>query len=584
MNTETSFEDVLEPILAKNLREREFESLTSVQLAVLDPAASGRDLRISSQTGSGKTLAVGMAIRELLTPQPERVAERAVSPRALVITPTRELARQFEEELTWFYAGFDVRLTSVTGGASYRDEHRALARRPDVIVGTPGRLLDHLEAGVLDLSGLGAIALDEADRMLDLGFREALEAIFARTPEAKRCHLVSATFPPEVRHLADRAQRNPLFVQGTRLGAANVDIEHVVHLVDPRQRFDALVNVLLAHPDECVLVFARTRTDVADITDGLRDAGFDVASLSGEMQQRERTRALAAFKSGKLRALVATDVAARGIDAQISLVVHVEPPTDADSYTHRSGRTGRAGNKGTSVVLVAPRELSLVRRVLGRAKVRHRMEPLPTAQVIREQTDGRLIEKLTSAEGEELETRTVELARRLVEAGDVERTIARLLATHAEARGPAPREVRSMTPAESPSPRAKRTDRHDRIDRHTRSARKDHSGRRPDRGEQGRPERAERGPESWVTFEVTYGERHGADARRMLAMICRRGKIASHSVGKIRIGAAGSEVEIAEAAAERFAEAVRRPDRNARNVHIRPSAPRARSHARSAAR
>ncbi|MDQ3033839.1 MAG: DEAD/DEAH box helicase, partial [Myxococcota bacterium] len=337
MTNEAGFADVLDPALVAALEEKGFTALTQVQRAVLDPAAAGRDLRISSQTGSGKTVAIGFVLHELVAA--ERTDPKA-GPAALVIAPTRELARQVESELSWLYAKMGARVATITGGASYRDEHRALAARPHVVVGTPGRIIDHLDRGTLDVSSVGAVVLDEADRMLDLGFREALESILARTPETRRTHLVSATFADDVRRLADRVQKRAMHVEGTRLGAANVDIEHIVHMVDPRQRFDAVVNLLLAHHDARTLVFARTRADVADIAESLSEAGFGVAPLSGEMEQRERSRALSAFKRGSVRVLVATDVAARGLDVQdVTLVLHVEPPTDADSYTHRSGRT-----------------------------------------------------------------------------------------------------------------------------------------------------------------------------------------------------------------------------------------------------
>ena len=191
--------------------------------------------------------------------------------------------------------------------------------------------------------------------MLDLGFREDLEAILAMLPAERRSHLVSATFSRDVVALADRFQKDPVHVEGTRLGEANADIEHVVHLVEPCQRVDALVNLLLADEEAKSLVFARTRADVARIAGELAEAGFVVRTLSGEMEQPERDRALAAFRQGGVQALVATDVAARGIDVRdIARVIQIEPPTDVETYTHRSGRTGRAGKQGTSVLFVAP--------------------------------------------------------------------------------------------------------------------------------------------------------------------------------------------------------------------------------------
>lgn len=244
----SSFPGALGPELTRALVEKGFTALTSVQTAVLDPALAGRDLRITSQTGSGKTVAVGFALRDFVAampPAPDRPRAPGgalAQPRALVVAPTRELAKQVEEELSWLYAPLGARVVSVTGGASVHEERRALAGGPAVVVGTPGRLLDHLRRGAIDGSALSAVVLDEADRLLDMGFREDLEAILAFVPAGHRTHLVSATFPREVKALADATQDNPAHVEGTRLGAANVDIDHVVHLIEGRQRLDAIVS------------------------------------------------------------------------------------------------------------------------------------------------------------------------------------------------------------------------------------------------------------------------------------------------------------------------------------------------------
>ncbi len=228
--------------------------------------------------------------------------------------------------------------------------------------------------------------------MLDLGFREDLDAILALLPKERRSHLVSATFSRDVVSLADRFQKDPVHVQGTRLGEANVDIEHVVHLVEPRQRIDALINLLLADEDAKSLVFARTRADVARVAGELAEAGFVVRTLSGEMEQPERDRALAAFRQGGVQALVATDVAARGIDVRdVARVIQIEPPTDVETYTHRSGRTGRAGKQGTSVLFVAPSHYQAIARGLSRAKIAHRVEPIPRPDAIQRAREEKLV-------------------------------------------------------------------------------------------------------------------------------------------------------------------------------------------------
>jgi len=545
------FTNILGPALAGALEQKGFKSLTPVQLAVLDPALADRDLRITSQTGSGKTIAIGFALRGLL--QGAKASQKGVArPRALIVAPTRELAKQVEQELRWLYAPLEVRVASATGGASYQDERRALANGPAVIVGTPGRLLDHLGRHAIDPSDLGAIVLDEADRMLDLGFREDLEAILRYAPEGHRTHLMSATFPHGVRALANQVQSDPVHVEGTPLGAANADIDHVVHLVDPRERVDAIVNLLLGHPDQQTLVFARTRADVARIDRDLHVAGFAVSSISGEMEQPARNRALSDFKSGKLRVLVATDVAARGIDVQdIARVIHAEPPDDADSYTHRSGRTGRAGRKGESAVLSSPSALGKTSMLLKRARVTFRIEPIPTAEDITRSGDERLYRELLEDDPVGFaghDDRLWAVAKRLAaDSEKVTRTIARLLERINYAGPTEPREVRVF---KTPTGRTPET-------------RAVVPSRAPGGRNRGGP------PGSFVPFRVSWGAEQGADARRLLAMVCRRGETRGADVGQIRIARGFSIVEIAADVADAFAETVAKPDPRNPRVFIK---------------
>jgi ATP-dependent RNA helicase DeaD len=555
---EPPFSNLLGPALAGALEKRGFKQLTPVQESVLDEGLADRDLRITSQTGSGKTIAVGFALRHLIA---GHVAGKSgvARPLALVVAPTRELAKQVEQELAWLYAPLNARVASATGGASYQDERRALALGPAIVVGTPGRLLDHLGRGSIEPSQLGAIVLDEADRMLDLGFREELESILAYAPPGHRTHLISATFPPGVRSLADRVQVSPALVEGTPLGKANSDIDHVVHLVDPRERVDAIINLLLAHPDEQTLVFARTRADVARIAKELKEAGFPAGSISGEMEQPERNRALAEFKRGHLRVLVATDVAARGIDVQdIARVIHAEPPDDADSYTHRSGRTGRAGRKGRSSVLVSTSSLGRTSMLLKRARVSFRLEPIPTGDDIRRSRDERYYADLVAADPEGFaghDERLWGLAERLAEAGSVTRTIARLLARAGYVGPVEPRRVRALSSAPE--------------------------GATPHRRDSAPPSGGPRRGGTYVPFRVSWGSEHGADARRLLAMVCRRGAVGSSDVGAIRIARGFSTVEIATDVAERFAEASREPDPRDPRVSIKRDVASGPPHSRS---
>jgi ATP-dependent RNA helicase DeaD len=534
------------PALASALATKGYDTLTPVQEAVLDEALEGRDLRITSQTGSGKTLAVGFAVRDLLDDLTAQYGGPA-RPRVLVLAPTRELAKQVADELSWLYAPLRVRVAAVTGGAGYLDQKRALSANPAVVVATPGRLRDALERQRIDPSSLAAVVLDEADSMLDLGFREDLEAILAKVPAERRSHLVSATFPREVVALADRFQKDPVHVHGTRLGEAHADIEHVVHLVEPSQRVDALVNLLLWDEEAKSLVFARTRADVARIAGELTEAGFVVRTLSGEMEQPERDRALHAFRQGGIQALVATDVAARGIDVRdIARVIQIEPPNDVETYTHRSGRTGRAGKQGTSVLFVSPAHYPVIARGLARAKIAHRVEPIPRPEAIQRAREEKLVAWLgREGDGETVDPHAVSIAKQLLMSAAPETAVARLV-VRAGLHGPTrARAVRAVPP-----PREPREERREER----RAAPREHP-RHP-------------GAAEWVTFRVTWGERQGADKRRVLALACRRGNIRGSDVGAIRVDATYSTIEIARAVAEGFEHDAGKPDPRDPRVRI----------------
>jgi ATP-dependent RNA helicase DeaD len=590
---ESDLVELLGPELASALAKKGYTTLTPVQRSVLDPELAGRDLRISSQTGSGKTLAIGFVLRNSVSGEmkPSPVAR----PQAIVIEPTRELARQVHDELSWLYAPRKLRIAAVTGGSSYRDEHRALSSGPAIVVGTPGRLLDHLNRGGIDATDVTTFVLDEADRMLDLGFRDELEAILAKAPPGHRTHLVSATFARDVAALADRVQKDPKRIEGTPLGSANRDIDHIVYLVNPRERVDALINVLLHHADEQTLVFARTRADVSEIARELQQAGFASGSLSGEMDQNARNRALSAFKRGDIRALIATDVAARGIDVQdIARVIQIDPPTDPDTYTHRSGRTGRAGRKGVSAVLVAPAGLRRAAALLQRARVQFRIEPIPTAAAIREAQDARWLADLMQGDDQvEVSERVAKQVERIVAAGLSERALAQMIISVRRATG----EPRDVTPILAEAQKGKpqrpplRNDRFEdrgnsrepstnrfeqreprfeqrepRFDRPEPRRARDDSERRPS----DMPPPSRDGNGQWVPFNVSWGEVHGADARRLVAMLCRRGNIRGSDIGAIRVSRTSSTVEVAASVARGFEDAAREPDPRDPRVEISP--------------
>lgn len=377
--------------LAQSLKNRGFTTLTTVQEAVVQSESLGADLRISSQTGSGKTVAVGIAIARALLAEGARTGKPfGRGPSAVLLTPTRELAAQVQRELDWLLAHVpDGSVDVVTGGTSVGLERKRLAQGPRVLVGTPGRLLDHLSEGAFDGSTVKTVILDEADQMLDMGFRDELAGILERLPNRERTHLVSATFSGEVERMARQFQSQPLKLEGSPLGKANEDIEHVAHVVEMRHRYDALVNVLLyraAQREETegrTLVFTRTRADTIEVAEKLQRDGIRAEPMSGDLAQAQRTRTLKAFRTGQITTIVATDVAARGLDVQgVELVIHLDPPMDSDTFTHRSGRTGRAGQKGTSVLILPPQARRRIERLCADARVKPNFEPVPTPQKI----------------------------------------------------------------------------------------------------------------------------------------------------------------------------------------------------------
>ncbi len=433
MSTLDSFSGVPDPVRVALVR-RGFTSLTAVQQAVLEADTEAHDLRISSQTGSGKTVALGLALaRSLLAEQDDATTAPRGGPRALIITPTRELAVQVRDELRWLLAELPrTRVEVVTGGTDLGAERRMLRRAPTILVGTPGRLLDHQRNNAFDCSKVAHVLLDEADRMLDMGFREELEAIVDALPAERRSHLVSATFSSAVKRIADRFQgAGALHLQGTTLGEANRDIDHIAHVVPPTYLYAALVNVLLLARGERVLVFVDRRAEAAELADLLSSDGFAAQPFSGDLSQAQRTRALHAFRTGTITVLVSTDVAARGIDVpDITMVVHMRPPQTADDYTHRSGRTGRAGRRGRSLLFVSPRGKRYVMRLLAAASVEVDWQPVPTPAKIRKANTKRTRREL-HARLDDTETKpadkTLEYASRLLEGGDAAMVVATLL-------------------------------------------------------------------------------------------------------------------------------------------------------------
>jgi ATP-dependent RNA helicase DeaD len=386
----------IHPSLLRALTKRNYTEPTPVQLAVLRPDTAERDLLVSAPTGSGKTVAYGMALAATLLGDAERF-ERAQQPLALIIAPTRELAQQVQRELEWLFADAGARVISCVGGMDIRREQRLLSQGAHIVVGTPGRLADHLDQRHLFLSAVKAVVLDEADEMLDLGFRDELEILMNATPPERRTLLFSATLPKPILTLARRYQKNALRLALSSETEPHADIEYLVYSIRPRDTEHAVVNSLRFLDAHGALVFCSTREAVRHLHANLQERGFSAVALSGELKQHERNSALQALRDGRARVCVATDVAARGLDMpDVGLVIHAELPQNRQALLHRSGRTGRAGRKGISLILAPAQQRGAVERLLASAKIHATWSPAPSADAIRARDEENLVRDIAA--------------------------------------------------------------------------------------------------------------------------------------------------------------------------------------------
>ena len=328
-----------------------FTSMTPVQAESLPAMLAGKDVIAQARTGSGKTAAFGLAALARVDVAVGRV-------QVLVLCPTRELADQVSGELRRLGRFIpNLRVVTLCGGVPVRMQTPSLQTAPQVVVGTPGRIQDHLARRTIEFEALRVLVLDEADRMLDMGFIDPISEVVAQTPAQRQTLLFSATFPDEIRSLSRTLQKRPVEVTTIDADVDHADIEQQFFLVDPKHKIDATAALLLHHKPTSALIFCQTRNDVRDVTADLDKRGFSVLALHGELEQRERDEVLVRFSNQSCAVLVATDVAARGLDIKgLGAVVSYELPTDPDIHRHRIGRTGRAGQTGLALSLVAPRE------------------------------------------------------------------------------------------------------------------------------------------------------------------------------------------------------------------------------------
>ena len=500
-HTVTDVADLITP-LARTLNRKGYETLTPVQEAMANPDLEGKDALVSAQTGSGKTVAFGIAMAPTLLGDSHNF-DRAGAPLALIIAPTRELALQVMRELQWLYGETGARFGSCVGGMDARTERRTLDRGVHIVVGTPGRLRDHITRGALDLSDARCVVLDEADEMLDLGFRDDLEFILDAAPKTRRTLMFSATVARPIALLAKTYQNNAVRIETKSENKQHSDIEYRALVVKPADRENAIINLLRYYEAQNALVFCATRAAVNHMTAKFNNRGMSVVALSGELSQNERTHALQSMRDGRARVCIATDVAARGIDLPgLDLVIHADLPQNKEALLHRSGRTGRAGSKGVSALIVPMSQRKKAQRLLDWAKVTAKWDSPPTAKQVQDRDDERLLESF-SVSG----TMDQDFVAKLLEKYSAEQIAAAYIAQYRKSRS-APEDLQTVS-VTGPDVKASRD---------------------------------EFAESTWLSISV--GRNDKAEPRWLLPMICRGGDISKRDIGAIRVQASETFVQL----------------------------------------
>jgi ATP-dependent RNA helicase DeaD len=522
---ETTFADLgLGDHVLKALKDVGYESPSPIQEQTIPPLLQGRHVVGLAQTGTGKTAAFALPILDQLD-------LRQKKPQALILAPTRELALQVCEAFEKYGSHLKgVHVLPVYGGQAYGVQLSALRRGVHIVVGTPGRIMDHLEKGTLDLTELRFLVLDEADEMLNMGFAEDVETILADTPDTKQVALFSATMPAQIRRMSKKYLNDPveITVKNKTVTAANTTQRYL--MVSYPQKVDALTRIFEVENFEAMIVFVRTKQATEEVAEKLRARGFSAVAISGDVAQQQRERTINQLKSGKLDILVATDVAARGLDVdRISHVVNFDIPTDTESYVHRIGRTGRAGRKGDAISFVTPRERHLLKHIEKATRQPLTQMQLPTVEDINVTRLSRFDDAITEALGSEAVGVYRDVVAHYVREHDVpEVDVAAALAVVMQGDTPLLLDKEPERPA-----RVERdyTDRSDRGG--DRGAPR--SGTRPDRRGSGVP---------MATYRIAVGKRHKVEPRQIVGAIANEGGLRRNDFGHIQIRPDFSLVEL----------------------------------------
>ncbi len=546
----------LAPELCHVLSGLGYEEPTPIQLAAIPPLLAGRDLVGQAATGTGKTAAFALPILQRIFTEGQQS-----EPLALVLVPTRELAVQVAQAMRSYGQDMSVRVLPVYGGEPIGRQLGPLRRGVDIVVATPGRALDHINRGTLQLSDLEVLVLDEADEMLDMGFAEEIEAILASTPGERQTALFSATMPPRIDGMVRRYLRDPVRVELGRQASASADgllVRQTAYLVPRGYKAAALGRVLDLERPAATIVFCRTRDEVDQLTESLNGRGYRAEALHGGMDQKQRDRVMARLRSGAIDLLVATDVAARGLDIdQLTHVVNYDVPSAPESYVHRIGRVGRAGREGTAVTLFEPREQRMLKTIERVTKRPITIEKLPTVAQLRarrlELMRDELRESLLKDDGDLGVFRTV-VGPLAAEFDPFEVALAAVKLAQ-EASG-TPREDEEIPEAELPSAGDRRDGR---------------KARPRDRSQApGRDQRRGRGPAAGTTrLFVGAGRAAGVRPQDLVGAIAGESRLSGRDIGAIEIADRFSLVEVPESAADEVVQALRGTSIKGRKATVR---------------
>jgi ATP-dependent RNA helicase DeaD len=535
--------------LLDGLAAQGFVEPTPVQQEAFPLVLAGRDLLVQSRTGTGKTLAFGLPILQRVQGTPGPVE-------ALIVLPTRELALQVSSALSRLARPLGVEIATLYGGGSYRDQNRALNGGARLVVATPGRLCDHIDRGSINLTQCRTLVLDEADEMLDMGFADELDKILNAVNEDRQSLLFSATMAPEMRVLAEKTLRNPHTLAISSGLTAAPTIEHVAYEVFREHRLDALTNVLHAEQPHLAIVFCHTKAETEELADRINKEGFKAAHLNGDLPQAERTRTLNNFRRRAIQVLVATDVAARGIDVKgVSHVFNLGVPQNPETYIHRVGRTGRAGASGQAVTFVAPRDASRFRRMLQNSGVSIQARPLPQAEEVRKRLRERYHEVVTARVAEGTDERLRVLAQELLTYMEPLDLVSSLL--QGDERASAVLEAGLDVPVPQVRPvRQARADvaRTDGPAKGPRAPRAERTGEfQPKLGKDGKPLRklSEHHEPGMTRIWLNQGKANRLAPGRLVQMVCAASGLKGDAVGAIAIHAHFAFFDVKEAEAPR---------------------------------